>query len=379
MTSTVPTIARSFSNSNVTSGRTMKYVKKIIQYFNSTKTTRSLANVILFIGFLLLLTNLNSSYSDIVSKIFSIIKPFVISFVIAFALNKVVDFLSRFLKRGLAVFVVYLGILALFIGLIFLLIPMLISNATTMVPQITRGLREIEQWITLNTNYDIQPLISQAIASITDFFQNFSFMNDALDFVSNVINNTLNFVVYFILAIYMSYSYPVIRGKIKKIAGVIDENLIGYFKDIEAALQSYFKAFAIGAFIQGLEFCVVYLIIGNENWLVLGILGGLGSIIPYVGAMSANLIGVLATFYLGVDRVVFLLILIAIQSNVDSYVIGPRIYSATTGLTFISILFGIFAGSAFFGVIGMLIMIPVLIIVKTCHNRYLEQNKKVEV
>lgn len=379
MTYTVPTTARSSWNSNVTSGDDMKYINKIIKYFNSTKTTRILANVILFISFLLLLTVLGDSYNDVANKLLSIIKPFVISFVIAFALNKLVAYLGRYLPRGLAVFVVYLGILALFIGLIFLVIPMMFSNAASMVPQITRGLSEIEQWITLNTNYDIQPLISQAIEQITAFFKNFSFMNGALDFISNVINNTLNFVVYFILAIYMSYSYPAIRLKIKKAVSAVDVNLVGYFRDIEEALHSYFKAFAIGACIQAVEFFIVYLIIGNENWLVLGILGGLGSIIPYVGAMSANLIGVLATFYLGFDRVVFLLILIAIQSNIDSYVIGPRIYSATTGLTFISILFGIFAGSAFFGVIGMLIMIPILIIFKTCRNRYLEQNKKVEV
>ena len=353
----------------------MKYINKLIKYFNSAQTTRSLANVILFIGFLMLLTVLNTSYSDIFSKVLSIVKPFVISFVIAFALNKVVETLDRFMNRTLAVFIVYLGIIALFIGLIFLVIPMMITNATTMVPRIIRGLSEIEQWITLNTNYDIQPLISQAIDQITAFFNNFSFMNDALAFISSVISNTLNFVVYFVLAIYMSYRYPAIRQKIKKTAGAIDENLIGYFKDIEAALQSYFKAFAIGACIQAVEFFVVYLIIGNENWLVLGILGGLGSIIPYVGAMSANLIGILATFYLGFDRVVFLLILIAIQSNIDSYVIGPRIYSATTGLTFITILFGMFAGSAFFGVIGMLVMIPLLIVIKTGWNRYLEQRK----
>lgn len=357
----------------------MKYIKKIIQYFGSPNTTRSLANVILFIGFLLLLTFFNASYSDIFAKIFAIVKPFVISFAIAFALNKVVDFLSRFLKRPLAVFVVYLGILTLFIGLIFLVIPMMLTNAKTMIPQIIRGLGEIEQWITMNTNYDIEPLITQAIDQISSFFQNFSFMNDALDFISNVINNTLNFVVYFILAIYMSYSYSNIRLKIKRVVSLVDENLVGYFLDIEEALHSYFKAFAIGACIQAVEFFIVYLIIGNQNWLVLGILGGLGSIIPYIGAMSANLIGVLATFYLGVDRVVILLILIAIQSNIDSYVIGPRIYSANTGLTFISILFGIFAGSAFFGVIGMLIMIPILIIIKTCKKRYLEQKNTVEV
>ncbi len=357
----------------------MKYITKITEFFSAKETTRSLGNIILFGAVLLLLSYLGGTYNNLIESVIAIISPFAVGFVIAFALSRIIERLSKHINRTLAVLLVYVMIAALFIWISFLIVPMVIENVSKMIPQVTIGLSNLEEWVALHTSYDIRPVMTSVIDQITEFVRNLSFMNNAFELFTSIINNALNIVIYFILAIYMSYNYQHIRNHIKKIVSHIDVHLVEYFSDIEDSLHTYFKAYAIGACIQAIEFWIVYLLVGNSNWLVLGILAGVASIIPYVGAISANLVGVLATFYLGLDKVIILMLLIVFQSNIDSYVIGPRIYSANTGLSFISVLFGIFAGSALFGVVGMLVAIPVLVIVKSCRQRYLKNHHKEEV
>ena len=123
---------------------------------------------------------------------------------------------------------------------------------------------------------------------------------------------------------------------------------------------------------------LMYLAIGHPNWLILGFVSGASSIIPYVGPIVANCLGLITSLGMGTTTIVILFILIFIQSTIMSYVITPRIYSSRIDLSIMWVLFGILSGSSLFGIWGIVIAMPLLVSAKITFQVYKEnhQNEK---
>ena len=128
----------------------------------------------------------------------------------------------------------------------------------------------------------------------------------------------------------------------------------------------------IGAIIQGVMACAMFLIIGHPNWILLGLLSGVSSVFPYIGPVAVNGLGIITSLSMGATTIVILCVLIFVQSIVMSYIITPRIYSAQIDLSVMSVLFGILSGSTLFGIWGMIIAMPILVIIKIVYQIYKE-------
>ena len=161
---------------------------------------------------------------------------------------------------------------------------------------------------------------------------------------------------------------------INHFAGKFDENLPVYLKEINISLIEYIEAFALSALIQGLTTAFVYLVIGHPNWILLGIFSAISSVIPYVGPIVANLLGIVTSITMGATKLIILFVLIFIQSNVVPYVIQPKIYSSKIDLSIMWVLFGILTGSTLFGAWGMIIAMPILVTIKISYRVYRQHN-----
>ena len=71
---------------------------------------------------------------------------------------------------------------------------------------------------------------------------------------------------------------------------------------------------------------------------------------------------------------IILCLLIFIQSTVMSYIITPKIYSSRNDLGIMWVLFGILSGSSLFGMLGMVIAMPLLVSVKVTYQVYKEHH-----
>ncbi len=172
----------------------------------------------------------------------------------------------------------------------------------------------------------------------------------------------------------MSSNFNNIRQTMKKLAHKIDHSLPTYLKEIDLSLVQYVKAFFIGAIAQAITTMLVYLLIGHPNWLILGFVSGVSSIIPYVGPIAANCLGLITSLGMGTTTIIILCLLIFIQSTVMSYIITPKIYSSRNDLGIMWVLFGILSGSSLFGMLGMVIAMPLLVSVKVTYQVYKEHH-----
>mgnify|MGYP003509822170 FL=1 len=114
--------------------------------------------------------------------------------------------------------------------------------------------------------------------------------------------------------------------------------------------------------------------IGHSDWLVLGVLSALGAIIPYIGGIVANAIGILSGLMLPMERIIFMLIGIVVLSNVDNYVISPIVHQKRSALGPLTTLLAIFAGGMIGNMVGIMLAIPFVLAIKTIIEVYQERH-----
>lgn len=358
----------------------MEIIKLLYDGISSKKITHTIINIvgILLIGFLFIANQ--PIWQNVFETIWKLIKPFAIGFTIAFVLNPFVNYIQKYVKnRSMAILVIFIIGFGTVILLAWQIIPMLYKSIENLIPSLYAGLTEIQDFMKSNWGYDISSLTKHIQTLINDAFSGATVLNTTIDVLNQVLINITNFLIYIILALYMTFNYENIRRLFGRIARKIDKNLPLYLIRIDRSLILYVKAFMIGAIVQGIMAGLMYIIVGNENWLVLGLLSGVSSIFPYVGPIAANILGLVTSLGLEPAKIVILIILIFIQSNVMGYIITPRIYSNQIDLSIMWVLFGLLSGSALFGIWGMVIAMPVLVSIKIIFRVYQERHPKLKI
>jgi predicted PurR-regulated permease PerM len=150
---------------------------------------------------------------------------------------------------------------------------------------------------------------------------------------------------------------------------------------IAAECDEVLAAFLRGQFIVMLLLGVVYAIglqlVGLKLGILIGLLAGLGSIIPYfgfiIGIVAAS---VSALFQFGFDADPLLLVglVFMIGQILEGWVLQPYLIGDKIGLPPVTVIFAIMAGGQLFGLVGMLLALPVaaiiMVLLRHVHDRY---------
>jgi predicted PurR-regulated permease PerM len=142
-------------------------------------------------------------------------------------------------------------------------------------------------------------------------------------------------------------------------------------------MTNYFSALGKIILIQTIEYIILFYIIGHPNYLLLGILAGITTIIPYFGGIFTNIIALITASVISTKLLILTLIVCIVFPNIDAYIISPKIYSKAIKLHPLVIIFSILTGGILFKMIGIIIALPITIIIVTAIKYYfLDINKK---
>ena len=122
--------------------------------------------------------------------------------------------------------------------------------------------------------------------------------------------------------------------------------------------------------IQFFEYTIVFLLIGHPNFLLLGILSSISSLIPYFGGFIVNVIAIMIAAVVSPKLLILTLIVAIVLPNIDGYIISPKVYGKTNNISPLLTIFAVFAGGVLGGFIGILIALPLTIILRTIFKYY---------
>ena len=326
--------------------------------------------------------------------IFKLIFPFIVGLAIAFILNVIVNVLEhkifdklnnknifyRF-KRPISITISILLLLLIIMFLVFLVVPELVKTVSMFAQNIPSVGENIKQWLeNITTNY---PEISNQIKninldwdsineSIIEYAQTGlgAILNGSITFIMSTISGIVNFVVGFIFAFYILLQKEnLIRQTKKLLYAYLPNKIANKIIHISKVTNKTFNNFATGqlteAFILGLLCCIGMLILGLPYAVTIGVLVGFTSLIPLVGAFIGAAVGVVLIVVSSPIKAVIFVIFIIILQQIEGNLIYPKVVGNSVGLSGMWVMVAITVGGSAFGLIGMIICVPIASVVYT--------------
>jgi predicted PurR-regulated permease PerM len=285
---------------------------------------------------------------------------------LAVALSPLVNVLARRMRRGIAITIVYLGLLAVPGLLIALIVPPLITEANDFadnVPQYARDVsnfvQENERLRELNRDYDITSRLEEEAGKLPERLGGAA--GTLRDVGLGIVNSAFALITILVMTAFLLGSGRtwVDRAIVMRPTDQ-RERLRRSLDHMAQAVGGYVAGALTIALIAGIATYVVLSILGVPFAAPLAVIAGLFSLIPLVGAtIAAVLIGVVTLFEnFPTATIVWAIWAIAYQ-QIENHVIQPQIQKRTVHvhpfITIVAVLFG----ATLLGVLGALVAIPI--------------------
>ena len=312
-------------------------------------------------------------WGGVISKVFSILLPFLISFGIAYSLYPLVRKLrKKGLGNKLSVTIVSVSVIFIIVGLIAITIPVVYDQLLLLSKNIGEVIADISTKFEINLGdfqTTINGLLDTLIKSVGKFVSDgtFEFVGKSVDFVTNTI-------IIIIVSIYFLADMESIRKEVKRFLTrpKSKRKTYNYVRILDKELAQYLNGLAIFICIQFIEYSLIFRIIGHPNWLLLGILAALTTVIPYFGGLITNIIAVILASVVSTPLFIATLVVCLIFPNIDGYIISPKVYGKTNNVDPVWSIFAVIAGGSLFGIVGIMISLPLYIAINCTFKFYKE-------
>ncbi|MCX6152324.1 MAG: AI-2E family transporter [Ignavibacteriales bacterium] len=302
-----------------------------------------------------------------------IILMLVISLLLALILNPVVTALEN---KGVNRFIATLFTILVCFYLIFLgfsyVVPQLtdqIINLSTSINQsnIKQFLRSLDKTIITYVPFIKSGTIAGKIEIwISSFFINF------LDSLSNLVSSIVSIVAVAVIVPFMTFfllkdNKGIIKGVLNIMPNRYFEVSYWVIRQISVQLGRFVRGWILDAFFVGVLSAVGLSILGVNNAVPIGVIAGIGHLIPYFGPIIGSIPAMIISIaqFGNFSMIPSILIMFSIVYALDNGFIQPNIFSKSVDMHPLLIIILIIAGSQVMGVFGMLLAVPTATVIRT--------------
>lgn len=302
----------------------------------------------------------------------TILTPFVLGIVFAYIFNPVINFSYRYIKlpRTFSIIVVYLAIVSL---LIFL--------GVVLARQVTNESSELKSFInklpeTTENQINSLPVWIKPMAQDT-----FSFLEkpnsissvSVFNFFPKAITSIIGFFIFLFSGFYFLKDGRNMFNKLLSLAPNNYKNdLESLFVKINSILRGYLRGQVLMVFLVSLALYIALSILGVKFALILAIFSGFTEIVPIIGPIFAGTVGALVTLTsnnlsFGLSNLQGALVVILVYfivRQIQDYFIAPGIMGRIVKLHPLVILFAVLAGQHLWGILGVILAVPIAGVVR---------------
>lgn len=309
-----------------------------------------------------------------------VVIPFVGAFLIAYLFSPLVDSLHKIgVPRWLSISLVFIGIGVVITLAFWYLLPQVWQQLMYAKTSIPAGIH----WL----NYNFLPWLSQTFnlvpmeidtdqmsKAVMDYIQT-NYSADSIQAMAlKLAQSGLNFiqiggtvVLIPIIAFYFLLDWKRMLESLRRlIPRPYEQSTLKIVNECHSVLGAFVKGQFLVMFLLGVVYAVGLQVIGLEVGLIIGMIAGLASIIPYLGFGVGIIAAVIATlFQFGLDwmQLALVLLVFMVGQAIEGYVLQPFLLGDKIGLSPVAVVFAVLAGAQLAGFLGMLIALPVAAVI----------------
>lgn len=303
-----------------------------------------------------------------------VLTPFVIAAMLGWLGDPVVDRLvASGRSRGAAVALVFSVMTVVFIALVLLLVPMIQRQVVTLVESVPRYQQWLVgtalPWLEARTQLDIDRWldVDYAVSMLREHWESAGgFAKTVLGYVtrsgSMLLGLAVNAVLVPVLAFFFLRDWD---AMVERIAALIPPRHLGTVTRLAKESDEVLGGFLRGQFMVmltlGIGYAIGLQIVGLDLGILIGMIAGLLTFVPYVGPASLLVLGGIAALvqYGDWQHLAGVVAVFGIGQVVESYWLTPKLVGDRIGLHPVAVIFAVLAGGQLFGFLGMLLALPV--------------------
>lgn len=374
----------------------------------------------------MVIDNISNIFSGL-DSLLTVMSPIIWGVVIAYLMNPLLKLSEKFLKnkvfknvdfsvditklsneekfnlkkkkkivRGISVMIVIVVTLIVLITIVAMLLPELISSISNLFDNFPKYLRNsytqinslIENNPTLNSLFGerieeqfetIQRKLLELFSTLKPQFN--SLMDTVSKGISGLVGGVKNFLIGFIISVYLMFSKEEFIAQVKKgMFAIFPMDFCKSILTICAKINIIFLDFLVGKAVDSLIIgilCFITLTIMKMPYTVLiSIIVAITNMIPFFGPFIGAIPSAILVLLAEPKKTIAFIIFIIILQQIDGNIIGPKILGNKMGLSTFWIMFAILVFGGLFGFIGMFIGVPLFTMIYISTNTFIENRLK---
>lgn len=290
----------------------------------------------------------------------------VIGILFASAIEPLVNRLRRRgLRRGQAILLVYLALLALLIAVAVAVVPPLVQQGSTLfddIPNIIGDLRE--QAISSDSAF-IRRNGVRAADEALDYYNRVKAQppieqDQALSFATSIGGGIFTAVTVLIVAFYWMTEKAIVKRLVLGLFPIQKRDRAhALWDEIESRIGGWTRGQLLLCLVIGLLSTVGYRVIGLEFWLPLGLVAGITEIIPFVGPVIGGGAAMMVALTESWQKAVLVLVFAIALQQLEGAFLVPRVMRNAVGMTPLTVILAVLIGGSLAGALGAVLAIPV--------------------
>lgn len=325
---------------------------------------------------------------------------------LAFILNLIMDPVERAVKkygpdwmkkkaRGIGMLAAFLSTFLIITLMMAIVIPNLTSAITMLTKEVPRYFADIEKMIeqlferfpelgalTSGTGIGAQSIDWKSVMDTIGKFlsKGTGVMNSTMNLVSSVVGSFVNLFIVIIFASYVLAD----KERFVRLYYTLTELYLPRTRRLHMTrniriLNQSFKAFITGEIIEAMILTVMcligMLILRLPYAMMISILVGVINMIPMVGAFIGGGIGAFIIFTISPVKCLIFIIFLCVIQQIESNIFFPRIIGNKVGLPGIYVMMTIVIGGSLFGVMGMILGVPLMASLYKIIRNYIQERQ----
>lgn len=312
-----------------------------------------------------------------VRKVFT---PLLLAVIMAYLLLPTVELLERRrVPRGLAILIIYAFAASVGGALLSLLIPYLaeeINALVTAFPQQTQRLEGLTLDL-LDTLRDssLPAAVREAVESVATQIERSlaAMLSRLLGGVVSVFTSVFYLILAPVLAFFLMRDWPIMK---RSVLGWFPPEhhtrLLLFGRRVDDVLSGFVRGQLIISFIIGLIIAGGLALLGVRYALVVGLIAGAFNVVPYFGPVIGGVPAVVLALIESPTTALWTVALFFGVNQLESAVLSPKVVGDLVGLHPVTVIFAILAGAELWGLLGMLLAVPLTAVLKVSGESFFE-------
>jgi len=298
-----------------------------------------------------------------------ILLPFVAGIALAYVLAPLADRVERLgINRTVAALLVVSVLVVALIALMLLLVPLLLQQGSALISNIPGYFKRVKElivdanlpWLNWLGAAETGKTASDLVGQVATWLLSFSYSlwtgGKALVSFASVL------IVMPVVTFYLIRDWHAMIDRVDSWVPVRQRDTVRQLgREIDAAIGGFLRGQFGVCLVLGCYYAIGLMLVGLDFALLIGLIAGVITFVPYIGSMTGLMIAVsvaIAQFWPDWKRITLVVAIFLVGQFIEGNIVSPKFVGERVGLYPVWLIFAMFAFGYLFGFVGLLIAVP---------------------